>query len=101
MISFATRFFVFEKIRRMKGDWHSQTAHLCSRKYLIPCLQTCQALAMEYMDTGSQVIVQYGRNYVDYVDHNTINQSYCFDDLGADDEVKHYGTSQTSLARAS
>lgn len=59
-------------------------------------MKTCQALSLEYMDTGSQVITQYGRNYVEYIDHNTINQSYCFDDLGTEDEVKHFGT-QTNV----
>jgi len=62
-------------------------------------MKTCQALALEYMDTGSQVIMQYGRNFVEYIDHNTINTSYCFDDLGAEDEVKHYGTTTNVLGQ--
>ena len=51
------------------------------------------------MDTGSQVLMQFGRNYVDFVDHNTIYQSYCFDDLGTEDEVKHYGTQTNVLGQ--
>ena len=62
-------------------------------------MKTCQALALEYMDTGSQVVMQYGRNYVEYIDHNTINQAYCFDDMGAEDEVKHYGTTTNVLGQ--
>ena len=62
-------------------------------------MKTCQALALEYMDTGSNVILQYGRNFVEYIDHNTINTSYCFDDLGAEDEVKHYGTQTNVLGQ--
>ncbi|MBK6499025.1 MAG: hypothetical protein IPG00_13020 [Saprospiraceae bacterium] len=64
-------------------------------------MKTCQALALEYMDTGSNVILQYGRNFVEYIDHNTINTSYCFDDLGAEDEVKHYGTKPMFWDRSS
>jgi hypothetical protein len=59
-------------------------------------MKTCQSLSLEYMDQGSPIIMQYGRNYVDYIDHNTIHQSYCFDDLGTEDEVRHFGT-QTNV----
>ncbi len=55
-------------------------------------MKSCTQLALEYMDQGSHILTKYGRNYVDHVDHNTINQSYCFDDMGTEDEVKHYGT---------
>ena len=55
-------------------------------------MKSCTQLALEYMDQGSQILTKYGRNYVDHVDQNTINQSYCLDDIGTEDEVKHYGT---------
>ncbi len=59
-------------------------------------MKACQQLSLEYMDQGSPIIMQYGRNYIDYIDQNSINQSYCFDDLGTEDEVKHFGT-QTNV----
>jgi DNA replication protein DnaC len=62
-------------------------------------MKTCHSLALEYMNTGSEIIMYYGRNFVDYIDPNTINQSYCFDDLGAEDEVKHYGTQTNVLGQ--
>ena len=62
-------------------------------------MKSCQQLALEYMDLGSQILTQYGRNYVDHVDHNTINQTYCFDDIGTEDEVKHYGTQTNVLGQ--
>jgi len=55
-------------------------------------MKSCLQLALEFMDQGSPILTQYGRNYVEHVDHNSINQTYCFDDLGTEDEVKHYGT---------
>jgi DNA replication protein DnaC len=51
------------------------------------------------MDQGSQILTQYGRNYIDHVDQNTINQTYCFDDMGTEDEVKHYGTQTNVLGQ--
>ena len=62
-------------------------------------MKSCQQLALEYMDQGSQILTQYGRNYVDHVDQNTINQTYCFDDMGTEDEVKHYGTQTNVLGQ--
>ncbi|MBK6563908.1 MAG: ATPase [Saprospiraceae bacterium] len=62
-------------------------------------MKSCQQLALEYMENGSQVLTQYGRNYVDQFDHNTINQTYCFDDIGTEDEVKHYGTQTNALGQ--
>jgi hypothetical protein len=62
-------------------------------------MKSCQQLALEYMDQGSQILTQYGRNYVDHVDNNTINQTYCFDDMGTEDEVKHYGTQTNVLGQ--
>ena len=59
-------------------------------------MKTCQMLALEYMDLGSPLLMQYGRNFVEYIDNNSINQSYCFDDLGTEDEVKQFGT-QTNV----
>jgi hypothetical protein len=59
-------------------------------------MKTCQSLSLEYMDQGSPIFMQYGRNYVDYIDHNTIHQSCCFGDLGTEDEVRHFGT-QTNV----
>ncbi|MBK8348717.1 MAG: ATPase [Saprospiraceae bacterium] len=59
-------------------------------------LKTCHSLALEYMNNGSETIMYYGRNYVDYIDPYTIHQSYCFDDLGTEDGVKHFGT-QTNV----
>ncbi|MBK8051691.1 MAG: hypothetical protein IPK35_00015 [Saprospiraceae bacterium] len=47
-------------------------------------IKSCQQLSLEYMEQGSNVLMLYGRNYVDYIDRNTIQQSYCFDDLGAE-----------------
>jgi hypothetical protein len=55
-------------------------------------MKSCQQLSLEYMENGSSVLMQYGRNYVDSVDLHTLNQSYCFDDLGTEDEVRHFGT---------
>jgi len=37
-------------------------------------------------------MMYYGRNYVDFIDQNALTQSYCFDDLGTEDEVRHYGS---------
>lgn len=54
--------------------------------------KSCIQIALEYMNAGSHVMMHYGRNYVDFRDPTTINQSYCFDDLGTEDEVKHYGS---------
>jgi hypothetical protein len=62
-------------------------------------IKSCQQLSLEYMEQGSNVLMLYGRNYVDYIDRNTINQSYCFDELGAEDEVKHYGTTTNVLGQ--
>ncbi|MBK8053018.1 MAG: ATPase [Saprospiraceae bacterium] len=62
-------------------------------------IKSCQQLSLEYMEQGSNVLMLYGRNYVDYIDRNTIQQSYCFDDLGAEDEVKHYGTTTNVLGQ--
>ncbi|MBK8516004.1 MAG: ATPase [Saprospiraceae bacterium] len=62
-------------------------------------MKSCQQLALEYMDHGSQILTQYGRNYVDHVDRSTINQAYCFDDIGTEDEVKHYGTNANVLGQ--
>ncbi|MBK9736834.1 MAG: ATPase [Saprospiraceae bacterium] len=62
-------------------------------------MKPCQQLSLEYMDQGSPVLMQFGRNYVDHIDHNTINTSYCFDDLGTEDEVKHYGTQTNAMAQ--
>lgn len=61
--------------------------------------KTCQQVSLEYMDEGSSILMKYGRNYTDYIDQNTIHQSYCFDDLGAEDQVKHYGTTTNVLAQ--
>ncbi|MFZ1562518.1 MAG: hypothetical protein WAT37_21435 [Saprospiraceae bacterium] len=62
-------------------------------------MKSCQQLALEYMDQGSQILTQYGRNYVNHVDQNTINQTYCFGDMGTEDEVKHYGTQTNVLGQ--
>ena len=62
-------------------------------------MKTCQQLSLEYMDQGSPVLMNFGRNYVDYVDHNTINTSYCFDDLGTEDEVRHFGTQANAMGQ--
>jgi predicted ATPase len=62
-------------------------------------MKACQQLALEYMENGSPVLMQYGRNYVDHVDHNTLCQTYCFDDLGTEDEVKHYGTQTNAMGQ--
>lgn len=59
-------------------------------------LKTCHSLALEFMNSGSETLLYYGRNFVDFIDPNTIAQSYCFDDLGSEDGVKHYGT-QTNV----
>lgn len=52
-------------------------------------MKSCTQLALEYMDHGSQILTKYCRNYIDQIDQNTINQAYCLDDLGTEDEVKH------------
>ena len=62
-------------------------------------MKSCQQLSLEYMDQGSPVLMNFGRNYVDYVDHNTINTSYCFDDLGTEDEVRHFGTQTNAMGQ--
>ncbi|MBK7807000.1 MAG: hypothetical protein IPJ51_11930 [Saprospiraceae bacterium] len=62
-------------------------------------IKSCQQLSLEYMEQGSNVLMLYGRNYIDYIDRNTINQSYCFDDLGTEDEVRHYGTQTNAMAQ--
>lgn len=62
-------------------------------------MKACQQLALEYMDQGSPILMQYGRNYVDRIDHNTMNTSYCFDDLGTEDEVKHFGTQTNAMGQ--
>ncbi|MBK8516100.1 MAG: ATPase [Saprospiraceae bacterium] len=62
-------------------------------------IKTCHQLSLEYMEQGSNVLMLYGRNYVDYIDRNNINQSYCFDDLGTEVEVKHYGTQTNVMAQ--
>lgn len=59
----------------------------------------CQQIAMEYMADGSPILMKYGRNYIDYYDKNMINQSYCFDDLGTEEQVKHFGTGTNVLAQ--
>jgi len=62
-------------------------------------MKSCQQLSLEYMDQGSQILTQYGRNYIDQVDLNSINQTYCFDDLGTENEVKHFGTQTNVLGQ--
>jgi hypothetical protein len=62
-------------------------------------MKACQQLALEYMDQGAPILMLYGRNYVDNIDHNTMNNSYCFDDLGTEDEVKHFGTQTNAMAQ--
>lgn len=62
-------------------------------------MKTCHSLALEYMTNGSETIMYYGRNYVDYMDSNTIHQSYCFDDLGSEGEVKHFGTQSNVMGQ--
>ena len=62
-------------------------------------MKACQQVSLEYMDQGSPVLMSYGRNFVDYVDQNTINTSYCFDDLGTEDEVKHFGTQTNAMGQ--
>ena len=52
----------------------------------------CPQVSMEFMERGSNVMMYYGRNYVDFIDQNALTQSYCFDDLGTEDEVRHYGS---------
>ncbi len=47
----------------------------------------------------SNVLMYYGRNYVDRYDQHTINQSYCFGDLGIENEVKHFGTQTNVMAQ--
>ena len=62
-------------------------------------VKPCQQLALEYIDQGTNVLMRYGRNYVDYVDINTINRSYCFDDLGSEEATKHYGNDANVMAQ--
>jgi len=62
-------------------------------------MKACQQLALEYMDQGAPILMLYGRNYVEHIDHNTMNNSYCFDDLGTEDEVKHFGTQTNAMAQ--
>jgi len=62
-------------------------------------IKPCQQIALEYIDQGSNVLMRYGRNYVDFVDVNTINRAYCFDDLGAEEATKHYGNDANVMAQ--
>jgi ATP-dependent 26S proteasome regulatory subunit len=59
-------------------------------------IKPCHQIALEYMDEGAPILNKYGRNYIDRYDHSHDKQVYCFDDLGTEDEVKHYGT-QTNV----
>lgn len=62
-------------------------------------LKPCQQIALEYIDQGTNVLMRYGRNYVDNVDINTVNRAYCFDDLGAEEATKHYGNDANVMAQ--
>jgi len=62
-------------------------------------VKPCQQIALEYIDQGTNVLMRYGRNYVDNVDINTINRAYCFDDLGAEEATKHYGNDANVMAQ--
>ncbi|MBK8516618.1 MAG: ATPase [Saprospiraceae bacterium] len=62
-------------------------------------VKPCQQISLEYIDQGTNVLMRYGRNYVDHVDINTINRAYCFDDLGAEEATKHYGNDANVMAQ--
>lgn len=62
-------------------------------------VKPCQQIALEYIDQGTNILMRYGRNYVDHVDINTINRAYCFDDLGAEEATKHYGNDANVMAQ--
>lgn len=60
---------------------------------------SCPQVALEFMDQGSNIMMYYGRNYVDFIDRTGILQAYCFDDLGTEDEVRHYGSQANVLGQ--
>ena len=62
-------------------------------------VKPCQQIALEYIDQGANVLMRFGRNYVDHIDINTINRAYCFDDLGAEEATKHYGNDANVMAQ--
>ena len=77
----------------MKLMRYLQTPH--QRQLVIPC----RDISFQFMKEGYETILHYSnRSYKEYPEHGYIPVTYCFDDLGIEQNLKFYGNECNVMA---
>ena len=70
----------------------------CTHIQRKPLMKSCREISFEFIKNGFEVIQQYSRQAFDLNGSQFLPKSYCFDDLGSEQNLKYFGNECNVMA---